>query len=86
MIKIIIVKQETKWPNHKCYRNKQKQKLETEFQDINWKTTYISAIYCAVDTKLQFFHNKYLMRILSSNKYLLKIELLTLVYATVAWT
>ena len=54
---------------------KPQKKWEEEFQDINWKKTYRTVLNCTIDTKIRYFQYKFLMRILPSNRFLLKCKL-----------
>ena len=54
---------------------KPNKKWEESFHDINWKKTYNTIIKCTIDTNIRYFQYKFLMRILPSNRFLLKCKL-----------
>ena len=56
-------KSETKWTEQFNYEN------------INWKTIYTTSLKATKDIKLQNFNYKFLMRIIPTNKFLLKCNI-----------
>ena len=54
---------------------KPQKKWEDVFDIIDWKKTYNTVINCTIDTKIRYFQYKFLMRILPSNRFLLKCKL-----------
>ena len=54
---------------------KPQKKWEDVFDNIDWKKTYNTIINCTIDTKIRYFQYKYLIRILPSNRFLLKCKL-----------
>lgn len=64
-----------KSPEYRQQYCKTEQKWNTQFDELNWRNIYIVPFTCTIDTRLRIFQYKYLMRIIATNRYLLKCKI-----------
>lgn len=55
--------------------NKAEQKWNSEFENLDWKSIYITPFKSTIESKLRVFQYKYVTRILPTNKFLHQIHL-----------